>query len=206
MLSKPTFIVSILLFACSVGLFYFLIIPNIEEINIQKGEIADLEEKLENTTNYFNEINTNASRLEELDWDNLETKIDANFMSGPFYEYNMNIFMENLVANSGLLMEDFSIAGTSLTGQSAEEQVANGSSTNSASVDNKLQKVSITLSLVGEYDNLKKFLDSLRDQFCVVDINKISIEEYSGSSSNEDQAINSNSVMKFLLEGNIYSE
>ena len=42
MLSKPTFIVSILLIVASIGLFYFLNIPNFEEISTQAKEIEDI--------------------------------------------------------------------------------------------------------------------------------------------------------------------
>jgi Tfp pilus assembly protein PilO len=224
MLSKPTLIISVLLLAASVGLFYFLMIPNFEEIETQNGEIEELEISLKNTTNYFDEINQNATKLEELDWDDLETKIDANFMSGPFYEYNMNIFIEKLVAESNLELEDLSIAGNSLTGENSSsenggEELGMSSSSmilseESVSMSTQdLEKVTLSLGLVGEYDDLKAFLESLSDQFCVIDINKISIEPSSGSSSSSysgeemegSQSVRGGGSMKFLLEGNIYS-
>jgi len=222
MLSRPTLIISILLIACSIGLFYFLAIPNFEEISIQGKEIEKLEKQLENTTNYFNEINRNADKLNDLNWNVLEKKIDSNFMSGPFYDYNMNIFIENLIADSGLLSEDITIAGNSSS--SEEETQSNnipiqeeGEMNTETNINSELKKVNLSLTLCGDYSNLKEFLNSLSRQFCIIDINNIKIEEYSsseggqsspegGSGNIETKTVNGNNTMKFLLEGNIYSK
>ena len=54
--NTPFVIISVILIVVSIALFYFLVIPQFEKISIQEAEISDLEYKLENTTNYFNEV------------------------------------------------------------------------------------------------------------------------------------------------------
>lgn len=170
----PFLIVSAVLIVASIALFYFVVIPQFEKIDIQEKEILDLEHKLENTTNYFNLIKQNAERLEELEWEKASKKMDANFMDGPFFNHNMEAYFENLIVRSGLYLKSLQIEGGDL-GQVQQQSSSEREGANTSLVSTTTKKISVTFELTGEYEYFRNFLDILDRQALVINIENIEI-------------------------------
>lgn len=173
----PFVIVSAVLIVVSIALFYFLVLPQFEKISTQEKEIVDLEYKLENTTNYFNNVKENAQKLEELEWENVSKKIDANFMDGPFFIHNMEAYFKNLIVRSGLYLKDLTIEGASETYEAKEGEEAIPNTT-----ENKAKAVNVSFDLSGDYSYFRNLLDIFDKQALVIKITNIEI----GNSSNSE--------------------
>lgn len=206
--SFPFVIVSAVLIVASIALFYFLALPQFEKISMQEKEMLDLEYKLENTTSYFNIVNENVQKLEELEWEKVSKKIDANFMAGPFFIHNMEAYFKNLIIRSGLYLKDLKIEGASEKGET-QQQVEGEANTTVA--ENTTKQIGISFDLSGEYDYLRNLLDIFDKQALVVKIENI---EISNSSSGMSESGNesgeyvpaSNNSLSFKIKASISSK
>lgn len=163
----PYLIVSVILIVASIALFYFLVLPQVEKIDEQENEIIELEYKLENTTEYFENVEALEAKLQELGWDSLSAKIDANFMDGPFFVHNMKEYLTGLVTRSGLYLKDLSVDGGSEVYDDTKKDVAK--------TDNATKEVNISFNLSGEYEYFTNFLDVLNNQALVIKIKSVEI-------------------------------
>lgn len=163
----PYLIVSVILIIGSIVLFYFLVLPQVEKIDEQENEIIELEYKLENTTEYFENVEALEAKLQELGWDSLSAKIDANFMDGPFFVHNMKEYLTGLVTRSGLYLKDLSVDGGSEVYDDTKKDVAK--------TDNATKEVNISFNLSGEYEYFTNFLDVLNNQALVIKIKSVEI-------------------------------
>jgi len=163
----PYLIVSVILIVASIALFYFLVLPQVEKIDEQENEIIELEYKLENTTEYFKNVEALEAKLQELGWDSLSAKIDANFMDGPFFVHNMKEYLTGLVTRSGLYLKDLSVDGGSEVYDDTKKDVAK--------TDNATKEVNISFNLSGEYEYFTNFLDVLNNQALVIKIKSVEI-------------------------------
>lgn len=163
----PYLIVSVILIIGSIVLFYFLVLPQVEKIDEQENEIIELEYKLENTTEYFKNVEALEAKLQELGWDSLSAKIDANFMDGPFFVHNMKEYLTGLVTRSGLYLKDLSVDGGSEVYDDTKKDVAK--------TDNATKEVNISFNLSGEYEYFTNFLDVLNNQALVIKIKSVEI-------------------------------
>lgn len=194
----PFVIISVILIVASIALFYFLVIPQFEKISIQKTEISNLEYKLENTTNYFNEVKKNAEELEKIGWDGAAKKINANFMDGPFFVHNMEAYLKGLVARSGLYLKDLKIEGVS-------ESFEVGKEDSKASGEDKVKEVNVFLDLSGDYNYFRNLLDLFNKQALIIKISEIEIN--SGNDGGEFQSESVvTSYLNFKIKGNIPSK
>lgn len=183
--AKPLLIISVVMLIGSIALFYFFTTPLIEESKSQDSRIEQLQYELDNTTDYFNEVKENAERLDNSGWSDIEKKIDANFMSGPFFVYNMKNYINNLVVGSGLYLKDLTIEGVS---DSFLISKSNGEE------DGKLTEVGITIEASGSYESFENFLYLTEQQVAIINIKSFSV------TSSEDNNLS------FSIKGNIYSE
>lgn len=196
--NTPFVIISVILIVVSIALFYFLIIPQFEKISVQETEISNLEYKLENTTNYFNEIKKNAEELEKIGWDGAAKKINANFMDGPFFIHNMEAYLKSLVTRSGLYLKDLKIEGVS-------ESFEVGKEDSKASGEDKVKEVNVFLDLSGDYNYFRNLLDLFNGQALVIKISEIEIN--SGNDGGEFQSESVvTSYLNFKIKGNIPSK
>ncbi|MDD2909505.1 MAG: hypothetical protein PHU74_01090 [Candidatus Pacebacteria bacterium] len=196
--NTPFVIISVILIVVSIALFYFLVIPQFEKISVQETEISNLEYKLENTTNYFNEIKKNAEELEKIGWDGAAKKINANFMDGPFFVHNMEAYLKGLVARSGLYLKDLKIEGVS-------ESFEVGKENSKASGEDKVKEVNVFLDLSGDYNYFRNLLDLFNGQALVIKISEIEIN--SGNDGGEFQSESVvTSYLNFKIKGNIPSK
>lgn len=198
----PYIIVSVILIATSIILFYFLVLPQVEKINEQEQEIVDLQYKLENTTEYFENIEEITTKLNELGWNNLSDKIDANFMDGPFFTHNMEEYLSGLVTRSGLYLKSLNVEG----GTSSYE-VAKGTPT----VNSTVKQVNISFDLSGDYTYFLRFLDLLDRQALVINIKNIEITNggSSGESTNQsegNETVYGSNFLNFQVKGTIPSK
>ena len=196
----PYIIVSVVLIILSIILFYFLGLSQIEKINEQKQEIIDLQYKLENTTEYFENIEILANKLNELGWSDLSDKIDANFMDGPFYTHNMEEYLSGLVTRSGLFLKTLDIEG----GTDSYE-VAKGSSTEATTI----KQVNFSFDLSGDYQYFLNFLDLLDRQALVISIKSIEITSGSvlaDSTSEGEENVYGSTFLNFQVKGTIPSK
>ncbi|MDD3919285.1 MAG: hypothetical protein PHX52_01725 [Candidatus Pacebacteria bacterium] len=196
----PYIIVSVVLIVLSVILFYFLVLPQVEKINEQKQEIIDLQYKLENTTEYFENIEITANKLNELGWSDLSDKIDANFMDGPFYTHNMEEYLSGLVTRSGLFLKSLDIEGGT-----ESYEVAKGSS----ATDSAVKQVNVSFSLSGDYEYFLRFLDLLNRQALVISIKNVEISNGGTSgelTSEEGQNVYGSTFLNFQVKGTIPSK
>lgn len=199
MFNKPLFIISIALIIASIAMFYFLVIPQINEIKDQESQILTLQTRLDNTTDYFNEIRENSDKLKDLNWTLVEKKMDANFMSGPFYSYNMKNFFEKLILKSGLYLKEMTIGGNSA---GSMEGVTIESSAEANDLGN-LNEIPIVLNLHGTYPNLKNFLNILSKQITVVGVDKLEVSK--NTIESEDGEENISSGLDFKINAHVYS-
>jgi len=196
--NTPFVIISVILIVVSIALFYFLIIPQFKKISVQETEISNLEYKLENTTNYFNEIKKNAEELEKIGWDGAAKKINANFMDGPFFIHNMEAYLKSLVTRSGLYLKDLKIEGVS-------ESFEVGKEDSKASGEDKVKEVNVFLDLSGDYNYFRNLLDLFNGQALVIKISEIEIN--SGNDGGEFQSESVvTSYLNFKIKGNIPSK
>lgn len=179
----PFVIISAILIAISIALFYFLIIPQFEKISLEEKEILDLEYKLENTTNYFNDVAQNVEKLEAANWEDASKKIDANLMDGPFFVHNMDAYLKGLIVRSGLYLKDLNIAGSSQGSETRTEMQGETGETNTNT--NATKEVSVTFDLFGDYVFFRNLLDIFDKQALVIKISSIDIKSGSGSTQSE---------------------
>jgi len=191
-------IISVILIVVSMALFYFLVIPQFEKISIQEAEISDLEYKLENTTNYFNEVKKNAEELEKIGWDGAAKKINANFMDGPFFVHNMEAYLKGLVARSGLYLKDLKIEGVSESFEVEKED-------SKASGEDKVKEVNVFLDLSGDYNYLRNLLDLFNKQALIIKISEIEINTGNDGSEFQSESVVT-SYLNFKIKGNIPSK
>ena len=191
-------IISVILIVVSMALFYFLVIPQFEKISVQKTEICDLEYKLENTTNYFNEVKKNAEELEKIGWDSIAKKINANFMDGPFFVHNMEAYLKGLVARSGLYLKDLKIEGVSESFEVEKED-------SKASGEDKVKEVNVFLDLSGDYNYLRNLLDLFNKQALIIKISEIEINTGNDGSEFQSESVVT-SYLNFKIKGNIPSK
>ena len=205
----PFVIVSAVLIVASIALFYFLVLPQFEKVSMQEKEILDLEYKLENTTSYFNIVNENVQKLEELEWEKVSKKIDANFMDGPFFIHNMEAYFKNLIIRSGLYLKDLKIEGASEKGET--QQQVEGEASTTVTENTTTKQIGISFDLSGEYDYLRNLLDIFDKQALVIKIENI---EISNSSSGMSESGNesgeyvpaSNNSLSFKIKASISSK
>lgn len=196
--NTPFVIISVILITASIALFYFVIIPQFEKISIQETEISDLEYKLENTTNYFNEVKKNAEELEKIGWDSVAKKINANFMDGPFFVHNMEVYLKGLVTRSGLYLKDLKIEGVSESFEVEKDD-------SKASGEDKVKEVNIFLDLSGDYNYFRDLLDLFSRQALIIKISEIEIN--SGNDTSEFQSEPTIiSYLNFKIKGSIPSK
>jgi hypothetical protein len=202
----PYLIVSVILIVASIALFYFLVLPQVEKIDEQENEIIELEYKLENTTEYFENVEALEAKLQELGWDSLSAKIDANFMDGPFFVHNMKEYLTGLVTRSGLYLKDLSVDGGSEVYDDTKKDVAK--------TDNATKEVNISFNLSGEYEYFTNFLDVLNNQALVIKIKSVEITsggtngtQGEGDSSGEVVSNSySSNYLNFQVKGTIPSK
>ncbi len=202
----PYLIVSVILIVASIALFYFLVLPQVEKIDEQENEIIELEYKLENTTEYFKNVEALEAKLQELGWDSLSAKIDANFMDGPFFVHNMKEYLTGLVTRSGLYLKDLSVDEGSEVYDDTKKDVAK--------TDNATKEVNISFNLSGEYEYFTNFLDVLNNQALVIKIKSVEITsggtngtQGEGDSSGEVVSNSySSNYLNFQVKGTIPSK
>ena len=207
--SFPFVIVSAVLIVASIALFYFLVLPQFEKVSMQEKEILDLEYKLENTTSYFNIVNENVQKLEELEWEKVSKKIDANFMDGPFFIHNMEAYFKNLIIRSGLYLKDLKIEGASEKGET--QQQVEGEASTTVTENTTTKQIGISFDLSGEYDYLRNLLDIFDKQALVIKIENIEISNSSsGMSEGENESGEyvpaSNNFLSFKIKASISSK
>lgn len=206
---RPTVIISAIIIAISIAGFYFLVIPKINEAKTQKQDIISTQKELDSTTEYFSKIKMNAERLDQANWSAASKKIGANFMSGPFFDYNMRNYFEKLVAQSGLYLKELSIQGGSESFSSGDLILDGDTSLSLGSQDIPVAKISLEMDLSGGYDDLKNLLDIFDKQACIINIDQISItSEVLGSATGEEEGgnIEAGNILNFNLTGNIYGK
>lgn len=193
----PYLTISIVLIVASIAFFYFLVLPQFEKMSALDKEISDLEFKLENTTNYFNDVSYNAEKLVELGWDNVSKKIDANFMDGPFFIHNMKAYFNKLVARSGLYLNSLNIEGVEESFEVKEGVEDKGT----------ISEINISFDLMGDYNYFLNLLDIFDRQALVIKINSIEIGSVNqGEGYSEQGDIMDSSYLNFKLEGTIPSK
>ena len=193
----PYLTISIVLIVASIAFFYFLVLPQFEKMSALDKEISDLEFKLENTTNYFNDVSYNAEKLVELGWDNVSKKIDANFMDGPFFIHNMEAYFNKLVVRSGLYLNSLNIEGVEESFEVKEGVEDKGT----------ISEINISFDLTGDYNYFLNLLDIFDRQALVIKINSIEIGSVNqGEGYSEQGDIMDSSYLNFKLEGTIPSK
>ena len=193
----PYLTISIGLIVASIAFFYFLVLPQFEKMSALDKEISDLEFKLENTTNYFNDVSYNAEKLVELGWDNVSKKIDANFMDGPFFIHNMEAYFNKLVVRSGLYLNSLSIEGVEESFEVKEGVEDKGT----------ISEINISFDLTGDYNYFLNLLDIFDRQALVIKINSIEIGSVNqGEGYSEQGDIMDSSYLNFKVEGTIPSK
>lgn len=193
----PYLTISIVLIVASIAFFYFLVLPQFEKMSALDKEISDLEFKLENTTNYFNDVSYNAEKLAELGWDNVSKKIDANFMDGPFFIHNMEAYFNKLVVRSGLYLNSLSIEGVEESFEVKEGVEDKGT----------ILEINISFDLTGDYNYFLNLLDIFDRQALVIKINSIEIGSVNqGEGYSEQGDIMDSSYLNFKVEGTIPSK
>lgn len=193
----PYLTISIVLIVASIAFFYFLVLPQFEKMSALDKEISDLEFKLENTTNYFNDVSYNAEKLVELGWDNVSKKIDANFMDGPFFIHNMKAYFNKLVARSGLYLNSLNIEGVEESFEVKEGVEDKGT----------ISEINISFDLTGDYNYFLNLLDIFDRQALVIKINSIEIGSVNqGEGYSEQGDIMDSSYLNFKVEGTIPSK
>lgn len=193
----PYLTISIVLIVASIAFFYFLVLPQFEKMSALDKEISDLEFKLENTTNYFNDVSYNAEKLVELGWDNVSKKIDANFMDGPFFIHNMKAYFNKLVVRSGLYLNSLNIEGVEESFEVKEGVEDKGT----------ISEINISFDLTGDYNYFLNLLDIFDRQALVIKINSIEIGSVNqGEGYSEQGDIIDSSYLNFKLEGTIPSK
>ncbi|MDD4333847.1 MAG: hypothetical protein PHS00_01675 [Candidatus Pacebacteria bacterium] len=193
----PYLTISIVLIVASIAFFYFLVLPQFEKMSALDKEISDLEFKLENTTNYFNDVSYNAEKLAELGWDNVSKKIDANFMDGPFFIHNMEAYFNKLVVRSGLYLNSLSIEGVEESFEVKEGVEDKGT----------ISEINISFDLTGDYNYFLNLLDIFDRQALVIKINSIEIGSVNqGEGYSEQGDIMDSSYLNFKVEGTIPSK
>lgn len=193
----PYLTISIVLIVASIAFFYFLVLPQFEKMSALDKEISDLEFKLENTTNYFNDVSYNAEKLAELGWDNVSKKIDANFMDGPFFIHNMEAYFNKLVVRSGLYLNSLNIEGVEESFEVKEGVEDKGT----------ISEINISFDLTGDYNYFLNLLDIFDRQALVIKINSIEIGSVNqGEGYSEQGDIMDSSYLNFKLEGTIPSK
>jgi len=179
----PFVIISAILIAISIALFYFLVIPQFEKISLGEKEILNLEYKLENTTNYFNNVAQNVEKLEAANWEDASKKIDANLMDGPFFVHNMDAYLKGLIVRSGLYLKDLNIEGSS-QGSEARTEIQEETGETNTTTD-VIKEVSVTFDLLGDYVFFRNLLDIFDKQALVIKISSIDIKSSTGSTQSE---------------------
>lgn len=193
----PYLTISIVLIVASIAFFYFLVLPQFEKMSALDKEISDLEFKLENTTNYFNDVSYNAEKLAELGWDNVSKKIDANFMDGPFFIHNMEAYFNKLVVRSGLYLNSLNIEGVEESFEVKEGVEDKGT----------ISEINISFDLTGDYNYFLNLLDIFDRQALVIKINSIEIGSVNqGEGYSEQGDIMDSSYLNFKVEGTIPSK
>lgn len=193
----PYLTISIVLIVASIAFFYFLVLPQFEKMSALDKEISDLEFKLENTTNYFNDVSYNAEKLVELGWDNVSKKIDANFMDGPFFIHNMEAYFNKLVVRSGLYLNSLSIEGVEESFEVKEGVEDKGT----------ISEINISFDLTGDYNYFLNLLNIFDRQALVIKINSIEIGSVNqGEGYSEQGDIMDSSYLNFKVEGTIPSK
>ncbi|MDD4358469.1 MAG: hypothetical protein PHY30_01480 [Candidatus Pacebacteria bacterium] len=194
----PFVIISAISIAMSIALFYFLVLPQFEKISEKEKEITDLEYKLENTTNYFNSVASNAEKLDEENWKESSKKVDANFMDGPFFKHNMEVYLTGLVTRSGLYLKDLSIEGASQSFEEKKEGEAQKTS----------KEVNVSFDLYGDYDAFRGLLELFNKQALVIKVTGIDISSGGGNLSQDGQENISqdSSYLNFKVKGTIPSK
>lgn len=193
----PYLTISIVLIVASIAFFYFLVLPQFEKMSALDKEISDLEFKLENTTNYFNDVSYNAEKLVELGWDNVSKKIDANFMDGPFFIHNMEAYFNKLVVRSGLYLNSLNIEGVEESFEVKEGVEDKGT----------ILEINISFDLTGDYNYFLNLLDIFDRQALVIKINSIEIGSVNqGEGYSEQGDIMDSSYLNFKVEGTIPSK
>jgi len=195
----PYLTISIALIVASIAFFYFLALPQYEKMSALDKEISDLEFKLENTTNYFNDVSLNAEKLSELGWDDVSKKIDANFMDGPFFIHNMEAYFNKLVVKSGLHLNSLNIEGVEESFEVKEGVEDKGT----------LSEVSVSFDLNGDYNYFLDLLNIFDKQALVIKINSIEISSASSSGENQEGgevSIIDSTYLNFNIKGTIPSK
>jgi hypothetical protein len=214
-------IVSGLILILSVGVVYFLAIPEYKQVGVQDLQISQVKSQIEAKKNYYITIDSQSKALEDAGWVEKKKTIEVNFTSTPFYIPKMNIFFQTVVTASGMFLSnitssspvpaksvveskstesDIKMKGSLPSSQSENTQKSNADNSYSNQLQGPVNKISFNVAVTGTYDSFKKFLSDLETQTRIVTVKSISV-----SPSNQGSGKKSLNTSLFNLVVDTYS-
>ena len=167
---KKIFIASILLFVALLIVVYF-IAPEYEKFRNLKQEISERETQVLRIENYFSNLNKVLEDLENYQ-DSLE-KIETG-LPEDFSFPSLLAFFAKKSSESGLLLKNMSIGEVQgIKGIKGEEKALS-----------KTREAYFNLEIVGLYQSLKSFIDSVEKSSRLIEVENFSIN--TGKGENEE--------------------
>lgn len=203
-----TIIISIVLFLASVGVFYYLDLPQYKLLMDKENQITQVNENISSKRNYNDLINQQAAALEDAGWLDKRTSIEINFADPLFFIPKMQYFFRTTTANNGLVLNDVTYSpasslkaapaastpatgsegagtsGTTGTSTAGEQTASTATSARSAYFDQikgPVMKTTFNLAITGSYNAFKNFLKEIEGQTRIITVSSITLTKESGA-------------------------
>lgn len=141
------------LVALSLLVIFLLLLPKYEDLKISKKEILNREFELKTQEEHFKDLQQLSAELKK--YEISLAKIDSALPENPSLSGLFN-FIQKIASQSGLTLKAISPPSTSVI------------------ADSKIKETTITLTLVGEYPQLKNFLSVLEKSARFVEVENVS--------------------------------
>jgi Tfp pilus assembly protein PilO len=220
-----TLLISFLVFAASLAVLYFFVLPKNKELVKDEAQIAQLNENINTKKAYQEVIDEQVGALDAAQWAAKEPSIAINFTSSPFYVSKMQYFFKSIATSSGVSLDSLTYS-SSVSVKAAAVQQPSGSAvkvstaTSAASgtqasptgyyaqLTGPVKKTTFNLSVSGTYNNFKNFLTQLEGQTRIATVRNITfggVSDASGSTIATKSKAKKAANLSFQLVVDTYS-
>lgn len=198
MKNLTTIIISVALFLASAAAFYFLDIPQNQQIKDKEKQIAQTNANISSKMQYNELISKQYQALQDASWDSKKASLMVNFDKPLFFVYKIQDFFGTVAKDTGITIEEATYstpesvktqpapAATGEGGAPTTKQPATPSTEESGStasvkpayfdqVKGPVMKTTFNLTITGTYNEFRNFLKELEGQTRIITVNSVTL-------------------------------
>lgn len=185
-------IVSVVLLAAAAGIVYVFVLKEVNAGTQYDDQIKGLKSQLSLGADRNQKLSQAEQSLAAVDWPSKKAKIDANFISTPFYLSEIEYFFKQTIARSKMSLSTLSFAGpTSINGGGQSDngkvqpvtKTVDGESTAPAKtsgsgvfsgIQGPVKATTVAINVSGTYEQFKGLLKIFESQAYLISVKSIS--------------------------------